>query len=74
MTEQSFTVVFPVQVHFADGSCDSYAGAEALEHNLEFFNPDVDIDYEVTDAFGRPVRLIIDRLKIEVLELASKAD
>ena len=63
---------FPLTVKFSDGETVIVEDRLDAECNLEWLDTDDPEDpVEVQDALGRPVRLQIEGLKIQVLELLS---
>ncbi len=61
---------FPITIQFEDGETEQYGSIEDLEMNLEDFDSDLDINCQVLDRFGRPMRLKIKLLKLQHLEPA----
>lgn len=66
-------VIFPVSVTFEDGEVERYESVEDLEHNLEDFDSDVDVECHVVDGLGRPVRLKLKLLEVKQLTLGGRA-
>lgn len=64
--------LFPLTVKFSDGETVVVEDRLDAECNLEWLDSDDPEDpVEVLDALGRPVRLQIEGLKIQNLELRS---
>lgn len=61
---------FPISVRFENGEVEEYEDVEALIHNLEDFDSDLDTACDVRDARGRPVRLKLKLLDLQELLLA----
>ena len=64
-------VIFPVSVTFENGEVERYESVEDLEHNLEDFDSDVDVECRVMDNLGRPVRLKLKLLEVKELTLVG---
>jgi hypothetical protein len=62
-------VVFPLRIRFEDGEVEEYESVEDLEMNLEEFDSDLDVECQVHDALGRPVRLKLKLLKTKELSV-----
>jgi len=61
--------VFPITVVFENGEVKNYEDVRDLELNLEHFDSEAD-DCSVRDAMGREVRLKLELLTLQTLELA----
>ena len=61
---------FPLTVRFSDGEECVLESRSDVECELEWMrSDDPDDPFEVRDAEGRPVRLVVEALQIQVLEL-----
>ncbi len=64
-------VVFPISIRFEDGEVEEFQNREDLELDLEYFDSEKATDCEVTDKFGRRVRLKVHALEIKELSVVE---
>lgn len=62
-------VAFPITVTFEDGTTETYDNAVSVECDLEYFDSKQATGCSVVDAHGRRLRLKVDMLELQILEL-----
>jgi len=64
--------VFPLRITYETGEHEDFANEVDLAQDLEHFDSERALGCEVTDALGKPVRLVVDLLEVKRLEVKGE--